>query len=307
MNALQNPTKWQTPYRAYEALVAPARPSAQYWRLLVGVVAITFLFLFGMRLYISLVAGLLSLPVRVVNAALLSATQPEWTLVILFSFLVLAIATMAVTRLLHARPVRSLIGAPSQALRNFLLVAGAILLLQLLLSILPPWGGSNLLNNPEMPLSRWLLLLPLSLSGVLIQTGSEELLFRGYLQSQLAARLRSPVIWIGLPSAIFAALHYDPATNGSNVLWVVAWAAGFGVLSADLTARTGNLGAAIGFHFANNIFALLIVGFAGNLGGLALYHLPYSAADFAHAGPSFLIDFATMFTAWLAARLVLRV
>jgi DNA-directed RNA polymerase subunit RPC12/RpoP len=40
--------------------------------------------------------------------------------------------------------------------------------------------------------------------GVLIQTGAEEVLFRGYLQQQLAARFASPIAWMVLPSAIFA-------------------------------------------------------------------------------------------------------
>ncbi len=54
-------------------------------------------------------------------------------------------------------------------------------------------------------------------SACLIQTGAEELVFRGYLQQQLAARFASPLIWMVLPALIFGAVHYDPATAGPNV------------------------------------------------------------------------------------------
>jgi membrane protease YdiL (CAAX protease family) len=62
--------------------------------------------------------------------------------------------------------------------------------------------------------------LPLALVGVLIQTGAEEVLFRGYMQQQLAARFSSPILWMVLPSAIFAALHYQPEIMGDNT-WLM--------------------------------------------------------------------------------------
>jgi hypothetical protein len=76
---------------------------------------------------------------------------------------------------------------------------------------------------------------------------------------------------------------------------------------ADLTARTGNLGAALAFHFANNAVALLFVGIAGNLDGLALWSLPIDLKDSDAVRPALILDFATMIVSWLLARLSLRV
>jgi len=303
---LPNPSTFPAAYRAYETLVAPARAQCEIWRLVAGIVAVVFLYFFGLRVYVNLVAWVLSVPVWTVDVGLPRAALPVWVLALLFSFSALVLATVVVTRTLHARPALSLLGPAKRAFRDFARVAGAVLLLILVLEILPPWDPWSVSRNAALPISTWLLVLPLSLSGVLVQAGSEELFFRGYLQSQLAARFRSPVVWMALPAIFFAALHYDPATNGVSALWVVVWAGAFAFFASDLTARTGNLGAAIGFHFVNNIYAILFVSFQGPLDGLALYHLPYSAADMEPSSPIIFLEFAAMITAWLAARLAVQ-
>jgi hypothetical protein len=93
---------------------------------------------------------------------------------------------------------------------------------------------------PNTELSLWMSFLPLALVGVLIQTGAEEVLFRGYLQQQLAARFSSPILWMVLPSAIFAALHYQPEVMGDNTWLMMGAVFVFALLAADLTAVTGN-------------------------------------------------------------------
>jgi len=74
---------------------------------------------------------------------------------------------------------------------------------------------------PNLPLSQWLGLLPLTLAFLLIQVSAEELVFRGYLQSQLAALGLHRFVWIMIPSAIFGLLHYDPAVMGAAAPWIV--------------------------------------------------------------------------------------
>ncbi len=132
-------------------------------------------------------------------------------------------------------------------------------------------------------------------------------MFRGYLQQQLAARFRSPLAWMLVPSILFGALHYSPEAYGDNAWIIVAWSVMFGLLAADLTARTGNLGAAIGFHFANNFSAILLVGLAGQMDGLALWTLAADPTDGAAMLPLLIIDAAWLWVSWLLARLMLRV
>ncbi|MCR8825312.1 CPBP family intramembrane metalloprotease [Photobacterium sp. TY 1-4] len=159
---------------------------------------------------------------------------------------------------------------------------------------------------PGLPFGVWAALLPLSLLAVLVQVSAEELLFRGYIQQQLAARFTSPLVWMVLPSALFALGHYAPETTGGNAIWIAAWAGIFGLLMADLTARTGTLGPAIAVHFINNVIAMLFTAMPDDLSGLALYIMPFALSDEAAIARWLPVDFAIMLTGWLAVRLALR-
>ncbi|MEM6897080.1 MAG: hypothetical protein AAF576_06845, partial [Pseudomonadota bacterium] len=53
----------------------------------------------------------------------------------------------------------------------------------------------------------------------------------------------------------------------------------FALISADVTARTGSIGAAWGLHFVNNVQALLIISVLGPLSGLSLGTLGVTAAS----------------------------
>ena len=152
----------------------------------------------------------------------------------------------------------------------------------------------------------WLLLLPLSLLAVLVQVSAEEIVFRGYVQQQLAARFKSPLIWMVLPSILFAAGHYLPEMTGDNALLIAIWAGVFGILMADLTARSGSLGPAIAVHFWNNASAMLIVSLPDELSGLALYHTPFTMSDTATMRGWLWVDLCMILVLWLAARLAIR-
>lgn len=169
------------------------------------------------------------------------------------------------------------------------------------LAFLDPNVGRSV---PPATVLRW---LPVMLPLLLVQIAAEELIFRGYLLQQLAARSRSPWVWMVAPSVLFGALHYSPAEFGPMALWPALWAMGFGCLAADLTARTGNLGAALALHFTNNLSSMILVGLYGQLDGLALYTIVINPRDPAAFGPYLAADVAAMLVAWLAARLALRV
>ncbi|MFC6636344.1 CPBP family intramembrane glutamic endopeptidase [Sulfitobacter sediminilitoris] len=141
---------------------------------------------------------------------------------------------------------------------------------------------------------------------VLVQVSAEEIVFRGYVQQQLAARFKSPMIWMVLPSVLFALGHYLPDTAGENALIIAIWAGVFGILMADLTARSGSLGPAIAVHFWNNVSAMLIVSLPDELSGLALYLSPFSMEDTEALQAWLPVDFAMMFVLWLAARVAIR-
>jgi len=152
----------------------------------------------------------------------------------------------------------------------------------------------------------WVMFLPFAIIAVFVQVSAEEILFRGYIQQQLAARFRSPLIWILVPAGLFGLGHYMPQDAGENATLIALWAVVFGVLMADLTARSGTLGPAIAVHLANNVVAIVVVSLPDSLSGLSLFLAPFSMAD-ADAVRTWLpVDFAMMFVSWLAARLALR-
>lgn len=292
-------------YAPHDSLVAAARPSRALWRVVLGSVLV-------MAIYLGLIYACLALASQVMAPeAALSAFQGIFestvttrdSLLLLYSFGFLIVATAAVTRQLHHRSVISLIGPLPRAARDFLLTVRALALLYAVLWFAMP-GGDELLRN--LDLRRWLMLLPLALPAILVQTLAEEMLFRGYLQQQLAARFASPLVWMGLPALVFAWGHYAPDAAGDNAMGMALWAAGFGLLAADLTARTGSLGAATGLHFANNALAILIASMPGPVSGLSLYLYPYDmgAPDL---GPQLAVEMAVLGVSWLAARVALRV
>jgi hypothetical protein len=175
-------------------------------------------------------------------------------------------------------------------------------------------GGLSALATPLLPALEqatawdvWLRFLPFALLGILVQTGAEELFFRGYLQGHLAARFGQPLIYMVLPTIAFGFAHYSPAADLGANAWLILVVTGyFGLIASDLTARTGSLGFAWGLHFANNVLAILLISVMGGLNGLALFRLPDGAATGAVLRNLLILDLVLMSAVWGACRLWLR-
>jgi hypothetical protein len=296
-------------YAPHDAFVAPARARPEIWRLIAGLVVAAAV-LFGLS---SALRGVLyALAPDTLYAELAmeggTGTTPASALILLGSFAFMALGAIAAAHHLHGRSAKSLIG-PSlgAAARDFFRVLGALALLYIAVALLPPWGAPGGMEpEPNLAPGLWLALLPLTLAVLVIQTGAEEILFRGYLQQQLAARFASPLIWIGVPSALFAFGHYVPADFGGNAAIVALWSAAFAVALADVTARAGNLGPAVAMHFMNNIFPVAFTAMEGALSGLALYTVPAATEDPAMLRSAMPVEAGMLLCSWLAARLALR-
>ncbi len=291
-----------TAYSAHEQLISDARARPELWRLLAGLVIVMALYLALNSVLFALIGGLI--PSSEVEGFLLgTSTSGALLLLASFGFLTLGVAVAA--RVMQHRPLSAILGPRRLAIQQFLRVFVALVLLGIAMAVLPPYGMGDPLT-PNLPLSIWLIALPFAACAVLIQTSAEEILFRGYLQQSLAARFRSPLIWMGVPSALFAAGHYAPGLAGDNALIVAVWSCVFGLLAADLTARSGTLGPAIALHFFNNAVALLFISLPDTLSGLALYLLPYDMSETGMLRQWLLVDFVAMFVGWLTARLAIR-
>ncbi len=293
-------------YVKHKEFIAPARMRPEVWRLLLGL-GLAAIVMIALNLgLISLVASLLG-PTKADTfmTELDDARTPMSTFYTLVSFACITIGVFVAVFVLHDRNPLTVFGPVGPAIAGFWAVTKALVVLYVLLLVLPPWSmGAPLLSN--LPFGSWVALLPFSLCAVLIQSSAEEVVFRGYIQQQLAARFSSPWVWIVLPSLLFGLGHYIPAQAGENAGYIAIWAALFGLLMADLTARAGHLGPAIAVHFVTNISALLLTSLPDTLSGLALYTVPYDLSDVAELRAWLPVDFALMIVCWLAARLAIR-
>ena len=292
-------------YAAHRDFIAPAVPTAALWRVFVGFLAASAVYLLLNNLFFTLVFNLLGSQDGSFYDDLLTGKTPVAMFILLGSFGLMTVGIVLVARVLHKRSLSSLIGPMSLAVPQFGMVVRMLVIVGAITFVLPPWGfGEDNVSN--MPLGKWVLLLPLSLVAVFIQVSAEEIVFRGYVQQQLAARFKSPLVWMVLPSVLFALGHYLPEEAGGNAVTTALWAAVFGILMADLTARAGSLGPAIAVHFCNNVTAILITSLPDNLSGLALYVTPFGMEDTEALRAWLPVDFALMFVSWLAARLAIR-
>ena len=297
---------WSFDYRPHAGFVAPARAAPQLWRLMLGLVLAAGIFLALSQMIFGTLFSLMEPETaRAISADGQVGQTAIGMLIILFQLGLLAVSAGLVVIMVHKRRPLSLIGSIPLAIRQFIAVLIGMTLLTAALWILPPYDfGAPLVRNMEM--GRWLALLPFALIGVLVQTGAEEVFFRGYVQQQLAARFRSPLVWMMVPAVLFGLGHYLPESAGSNAGTIAIWATVFGILMADLTARAGTLGPAMAVHFANNISAMVLTSVPDEMSGLALYVLPFGIADEAQMAAWLPVDFGFMLVSWLVARVAIR-
>ena len=217
----------------------------------------------------------------------------------------LGLGAMVAARHWQKRRPGTLFGPRVSTLRNFGQAAAVSLGVMLVLGLLPlPFIETP---APNLDPATWLLWLPLAIAALAIQTGSEELLFRGYLQSQLAARFSTPFVWLFLPALLFGFLHMQPGLSLPHTLTLITVTFLFGVLAGDLTARTGNIGAAWGFHFANNALIILFVSNEPALQGLSLYRTDNPLAEITTFSPLIAFELVTLIAIWALIRRVLAV
>ena len=300
----------QDRYAAHDSFIRPAWAARAFWRAIVVIIA--FELVFGLSPYV--LAAFL--PSEALRNEFFSGISAFGTLAQFGSFAIALAGFSVILRLLHGRGLASLAGPRAMALHDFRRAGVATGTLLAVLAIIPPWINPADLEQVR-PIGTWLALIPVALVVVTVQVTTEELFFRGYLQQQFAVLSRSPLFWMGGPSLMFGALHFWNGFGVADGVVYAVWATALGLACADLTARRGNIGGAVGLHLANNMFALLIVGVSGwPSSGLALFLYPYEDPAIYAAGLEGLLDpvlivelillLVNCLLMWLAARVSLR-
>lgn len=114
----------------------------------------------------------------------------------------------------------------------------------------------------KLDLKKFLLLLPVALLFLPIQTTTEELVFRSYLPKGLAKFIPSPFIIILITSALFALIHAgNPEVHRLGIVPMMTYYFSAGVFLAIVTILDDRLELALGIHAAVNIFGTLIVSY----------------------------------------------
>ncbi len=280
----------------FEAYIAPARAHPQFWRIIAGV-TVTVAVMMGWIGASTWVTGEMRW-VGMSKAELNLNTRPSLSEGLLW-FSGAIIGLWIAVKLLHRRSFGTLLGDGPVA-RHFLMTAAVVGLINGTWLIISSyiWG-----SVPNVPLASVLLFLPLGAALLLIQTGAEEFLFRGYLMQQLAARFASPMIWFVLPAVIFGLIHYDPASMGDMIWPIIGSLTLTGLVWADLTRITGNIGAAWGWHFMNNFLLLNFITIKGSLTGFAWKVTPFGPEDLTIV--YLLPEFGFTILTWLIVRRML--
>lgn len=254
----------------------PALPRAQLWRTALGLFLVVVIWV---AVSFGLIAGLAPL-LGGLDRSPFGNDDSTTTAVNFLTFAGIHLGLIVALPLLHRRGYRTLFGSSGRLDATHFLWGAAVTLgvaavLYALLALehlvlpedVPPQVVSNL------ALSSWLAWLLPALALIFMQVLAEEALFRGYLLQQLHARFTTPLAWAVLPAFAFGALHFDPGTYGLvNAAAYVLNATVLGVLAALITTRTGNLAAATGLHFGNNV-VIVAVGIEGPLDGFSLFTL----------------------------------
>jgi len=257
--------------------VAPATERRGLWRLFVGLVIIiagwllwTVLVMSAFVLY-KLAAGLAVTEALTALKDFVESASPASVIFQLSTFAGVWPAVWLAVRLLHGQSFGSLL-SPERRMRwgDFLGGVGLALGFWVITLTL----GIVAVGAPErsaLPLATWALTLaPLALA-VFFQASAEELVFRGYILQQLAARWASPLVWAALPAFLFGLAHYaNGSQSGIGVHYVLVTLA-FGLTAAALVWRTGSLAAAMGLHTGMNMLSLSGVGLKGLIEGNQLF------------------------------------
>jgi membrane protease YdiL (CAAX protease family) len=198
--------------------------------------------------------------------------SPLGILAALASFSGIWIGLWISMRWLHGEPLSALFGDVRRVSRpDFIKGLVAVLITSLVSEVLLYILQPEIARGP-ISLWSWLLFVAPIIVLTLLQTSSEEMLFRGYLLRGLASRFKSPFIWALLPGLLFTLLHWSASSSAAINACVLASIAAFALVLTLLVYATGNLGAALGAHLGNNLTGFLIISHQESYNSFALFN-----------------------------------
>lgn len=156
-------------------------------------------------------------------------------------------------RFVHHKPA-ACVFTDGRPFRFGLAVQSAALwaLLWFVITVSPPgsWHGF-VRRTGEIPLAWWPVLSVMTLGAMFVGRTAEEVVFRGYLQTRVAAWVKRPWLAVIISTLIFTAAH-----RGANPAAYTAIAL-FGVVFGAACVRAGTLAPMCGAHAAHDTLECL--------------------------------------------------
>lgn len=272
----------------FEKYLLAVYPYHGIWRIPVGFVAITtiwFCGLIGMMLLLRRFLPYISPEFDFTTLDLDPINEAHEVLLLLGCFSFFWLGLWIILRLFHKQKFITLFEFTReqrfrQIVLGFLLVMFALLIFEFILLVQYRSDYSYFAElKPGVVWNKFLLVFPLLFVLTLVQSGAEELIFRGYLLQQLALRFDSWIIWALLPSLFFGLLHYDSDLSLIGRLLYIYSTTIFGLVACVLVWLCGSLWPAIGMHFTNNIYAFSFIGVEDYFEGTQLWTVPKDSLE----------------------------
>jgi membrane protease YdiL (CAAX protease family) len=107
--------------------------------------------------------------------------------------------------------------------------------------------------------TKFLILLPIAILLVPLQTSFEEYLFRGYMMQGLGIWVKNRWLPLLVTSILFGLMHIANPEIGKLGYILLIYYIGTGFFLGIMTLMDEGLELALGFHAANNLFGVLLV------------------------------------------------
>lgn len=201
---------------------------------------------------------------------------------LLLPFAALGLLVLGWVRLVERRPLAAVGLGGAHPARTFLYgqVVGVAMVMAIVVGIWMMGGFQFVAFGGAFRSPVFLGSIAILFVGFTLQSSMEELLFRGWMLSAIAAKF-GLVVAVVLSSLAFNVMHFDSRASWIFVMNVFL----FGVFACCWAIRTGNVWGVMGWHGGWNW--LLAVGFELRVTALDA-HLPALVVKFVPAGPDYL-------------------
>lgn len=239
------------------------KPNNEFWRYLLGSVAIIFASFIGqIPLIIAIAFKAFSdngeFPTD--NTALMTYLEPNLTLfLIMLSFVFAMFAIYLVVKFFHRQTFLEVTTARKKVDWNRIFFSFSVwAIFSIVTTVLLYYSNPEnfVINFKPVP---FIILFVIATLMIPIQTSTEEYVFRGYLMQGFAVLAKNKWFPLLMTSLIFGGMHYFNPEVGKMGNVIMIYYIGTGLFLGILTLMDDGMELALGFHAANNLVSALLI------------------------------------------------